>query len=327
MSITMRTEPGARSLFLDEFCSLLNGDLELFRYEIEEMREHYGETYSNDATFILSNLEDFAAYHDHSLLQVLRIYADFTAQVLEDNKTFARTGRYRYQSEDEIQNIVSNQCFQLDYLYILTLSTPLNRSRYEVFRHFRNTVTKCLKRGSLCLEIGGGNCLDSAFLSGYGQIDVYERNEKSLLWRDILGVGNKISLKIEDYKFDDFDKYDFVSMVELLEHVSTPAEYLLGAHDVLKADGCGYFTFAIRMPQIDHLFQFDSIEECQSMLHDAGFTIVEDYCTINTHQQFEEDERWAMAANPKFAATYCAFVRKRGGHEVLNLIDEFNDDM
>jgi SAM-dependent methyltransferase len=327
MNSALRTEIGESPLFLDEFCSLLNGDLELFRYAIEEMREHYGETYSNDATFILFNLENFAAHHGHSLLQVLRVYADFTAQVLEDYKVFARTGRYQYQSEDEIKAIVSNQFFQLDYLYILTLSTPLNRSRYEVFRHFRSTIGKWLKRGSLCLEIGGGNCLDSAFLSGYGRIDVYEKNEKSLLWRDILGIVNKINLKIEYYKFDDPGKYDFVSMVELIEHVSTPAEYLLGAYDVLKAEGCAYFTFAIRMPQIDHLFQFDSIEECQSMLDDAGFTIIEDYCTISTHQRFEEDERWAMAANPKFAVTYCVFVRKRGGYEVLNLIDEFNDNM
>lgn len=327
MNTALRTETSETPLSLDEFCSLLTGDLELFRYAIEELKEHYGETYSNDATFILSNLENFAAYHDHSLSQVLRVYADFTAQVMEDYKTFARTGRYQYQSEDEIQNIVSNQFFQLDYLYILTLSTLLNRSRYEVFRHFRNAVKKWVKSGSLCLEIGGGNCLDSAFLSGYGQTDVYERNEKSLLWRDILVIGGKINLRIEDYKFDDLDKYDFVSMVELLEHVSTPAEYLLGAHEVLKADGAAYFTFAIRMPQIDHLFQFDSIEECQSMLHGAGFAIVEDYCTINTHRPFDEDERWAMAANPKFAATYCAFVRKRGGPDVRKLIDEFNDDM
>jgi SAM-dependent methyltransferase len=327
MSTAPVVEAGERSSYLDEFCRSLNGDLELFRYAIEDLEERYGETYSSDATFILSNLASFAAHHNHSLSQVLRTYADFTAQVLEDYKIFARTGRYQYHSEEQIERIVSDKAFQLDYLYILTLSTPLNRSRYEVFLNFRNAVRKYLRRESLCLEIGGGNCFDSVFLSNYGRVDVFERNEKSLLWRDILGIGNNINLKIEYYQFDDVGKYDFVSMIELLEHVSTPAEYLLGAHDVLKADGCAYFTFAIRMPQIDHLYQFDSIEQCQNLLSDTGFTIVEDYCTINTHRHFEEEERWALAANPKFAVTYCAFVRKQPGHQVPNLIGEFNDDI
>jgi SAM-dependent methyltransferase len=136
-----------------------------------------------------------------------------------------------------------------------------------------------------------------------------------------------VDLKIEYYTFDDRARYDFVSMIELLEHVSDPAAYLRGAHRVLADDGCAYLTFAVRMPQLDHLYQFDSVEECRQLAEAAGFRVVEDYCTINTHQPFAEAERWGLAADPKYAVTYCCLVRKQTGREAAALIEDFNDDL
>lgn len=327
MSAHLRAETSEGSLTLDDFLAVLDDDFGLFRYAMGDLMERYGETYTKDAAFIIASLEKFAASNNHTLPQVIRLYADFIKQVLEDYRLFAQTGRYLYTSEGEIEHIVSDERFQLDYLYILTLSTLLNRSRYEVYLHFRNMVSRHLREGSLCLDIGGGNCLDSMCLSNYGRVDVFERNKSSLSWQEILGIGNKVDLRIEYYTFNDHKKYDFVSMIELLEHVSAPAQYLSGAHKVLKDGGCAYFTFAIRMPQFDHLYQFNSVEECRELLHNNGFKIVEDFCTINTHQPFKEEERWALANNPRLAITYCCFVRKQSQQEMGHLIDEFNDDL
>jgi hypothetical protein len=305
----------------------LHGDLELFAYEIRDLTERYGEVYTRDATFILINLEQFAAHHGDTLLGILRLYYDFTRQVVEDSKLFARTGRYQNSSESDIEHLVSDATFQLHYLYFLTLSSALLRNRYEVFRHYRSMVRKHLGGDNLCLEIGGGNCIDALFLSDFGRVDVFERNEMSLLWQKILGIENKVNLKIAYYDFGDRAKYDFVTMIELLEHVSDPAQYLKGAHRVLKDEGSAYLTFALRMPQVDHLFLFESIEQCQGLLSDSGFSIVEDFCTINTHQPFAEETRWTLANDPKSAVTYCCYVKKHEAREIQRLIDVFNDGL
>jgi Methyltransferase domain len=312
---------------VDDFVHLLDGDLELFGYEIRALTERYGEVYTRDATFILTHLEQFAALHGDTLLGILRLYSDFTRQVVEDSKLFARTGRYQNSSESDIEHLVSDQTFQLHYLYFLTLSSALLRNRYEVFSHYRSMVRKYLRGNSRCLEIGGGNCIDAMFLSDFGRVTVFERNELSLLWQKILGIKNKVNLKIAYYDFSDRAKYDFVTMIELLEHVSDPAQYLKGTHLVLKNEGSAYLTFALRMPQVDHLFLFDSIEQCQGLLSDNGFSIVEEFCTINTHQPFADEARWTLANNSKNAVTYCCYVKKREARETQRLIDDFNDDL
>jgi SAM-dependent methyltransferase len=312
---------------LEEFVQLLDGDLELFGYEIKDLTERYGKDYTRNATFILTHLEQFAAHYGDTLLGILRLYSDFTRQVVEDNKLFARTGHYENSSESDIEHLVSDPTFQLHYLYFLTLSSALLRNRYEVFRHYRSTVRKHLGGDNLCLEIGGGNCIDAMFLSDFGRVDVFERNEMSVLWQKILGLENKVNLNIANYDFEDRAKYDFVTMIELLEHVSEPSLYLKGMHTVLKHAGCAYLTFALRMPQVDHLFLFDSIEQCQGLLSDSGFSIVEDFCTINTHQPFAEEARWTLANDPRSAVTYCCFVKKHEARENQRLIDDFNDGL
>jgi hypothetical protein len=310
---------------LDDLVQLLDDDLELFGYGVRDLTERYGEAYTRDATFILNRLEQFAACHDDTLLGILRLYSDFTRKVVEDYQLFARTGRYENSSESDIEHLVSDPTFQLHYLYFLTLSSALLRSRYEVFRHYRSMVRKHLSGDNLCLEIGGGNCIDALFMSDFGRVTVFERNELSQLWQKILGLEDQVNVNIASYDFGDHAKYDFVTMIELLEHVSDPAQYLKGTHQILKDEGSAYLTFALRMPQVDHLFLFESIEQCQTLLSENGFSIVEEFCTINTHQPFAEEARWTLANNPKSAVTYCCYVKKHAAREIQRLIDSFND--
>lgn len=304
---------------------MLGGGLEAFRHHVGDLVALYGETYRRDASFIFRSLEEFAARHGHTFADALRSYELFLKDVLEENRLFAASGRYRFSREEEIKDIVGDERFQLHYLYALTLSTPLNRSRYEVFLHYRRVLAAHLTPGGRLLEVGGGNCLDSLSASDYGRVDVYEMNRLSLLWQEVLGLEGKINLKIEYCPFEARGEYDFVSMIELLEHVSDPAAYLHGAHAVLKDEGRAYFTFAVRMPQVDHLYQFDTIEECRALLHDNDFKIVEDYCTINTHRAFAEEERWALAASGNYPVTYTCLVRKQPREEVEWLLEGFNE--
>jgi Methyltransferase domain len=313
--------------FLEQFLKQLDGELELFRYAIRDLLERYGDRYHADATFILTNLARFAAPHNQTLADILRLYADYLKQLLAEYHSFAQTGRYPHLTEGELAQLFGDARFQINYLYILTLSTPLNRSRYEVFLHYRRMLAKYLKAAHSLLEIGGGNCLDALSLSAYGKVEVYERNPWSLSWLELLGLQDKIALQIADYEFADDRKYDFVAMIELLEHVSAPVAYLRGLHRVLKDGHYAYCTFAIRMPQFDHLYQFNSIADCQKLLADSGLQVVEDYCTINTHQPFAEAARWQLAADRRYAITYCCLVQKQSPHARQQLINLFNEEI
>lgn len=307
----------------DDFSKLLTGDLEFFHYPVLDLRNLYGDAYVADTTFVLQNLETFSWLIGSTFEQALQSYGAYVRHAALDYLTFQKTGRYGSLTNAET-DIGSEDEYQQRYLCTLALSTPLNRGRYELFKHYRRLMQNYLAPGAAVLEIGCGNCLDSIVASCKGRVDAYELNPFSLYWQEILGLREKINLHIEPCSFDLEESYDFVIMIELLEHLRNPSAYLDGAYRVLKNAGFAYFTFAIRMPQADHLFQFNSVDECRDLLQTSGFRLVEEFCTISTYRPFDESERWLLAADPRYAVIYCCLTQKASGIEVDSLIDAFN---
>lgn len=302
-------------------CALSGGGLEMFAGTVDGLAARYGEQYASDAGLILDRLSAFAALHGHSLTGALDFYGRYVSEVIDQRRRFLESGVYGNVSPAAEPGAAEGMAPGVAYLYLLTLSTVLNRSRYEIFRHFRQVVPGALGRGGRILEIGGGNCLDALFTSAYGRVVSYELNPASAEWHRLLGLGGRVELRIEQYTFRDEARFDFVSMVELLEHLPAPAEYLRGAHFALRDGGSAYFTFAVRMPQVDHLCQLDSVDECRAMVEAAGFSLQEEFCAIDTLYQFDEVERWELVEDPRHALIYACLVKK-GAAAGLSFLDD-----
>jgi SAM-dependent methyltransferase len=299
-----------------DFLDLLQDDLEFFRYPVLDLVDRYGESYKGNALFILGRLEKFAGAQGDTLVDTLSFYARYVKQVAED--------RQRLQGGTKAGAIPWDRQFQLEYIYALTLSTALNRSRYELFVDYRRVLEEHFQRGAL-LEIGAGNCLDAEFASSCGTVRAYEKNELSRVWQSALSLDKTFDLRIEEYRFDEPDAYDFVTMIELLEHLEDPGKCLENTARVLKDGGLAYLTFAIRMPQIDHLFNFMSVQECRNLLAETSLAPIWEQCLIDTYLPFEENERWRLADDPRQAVIYCCLVRKMRREELGTVVDEFNE--
>jgi 2-polyprenyl-3-methyl-5-hydroxy-6-metoxy-1,4-benzoquinol methylase len=323
--MTTQITQTTRIACFNDFQKLLVDDLEFFQYPMNDLVSRYGKEYMEDAVSILNSLEIFAACHGDSLEKVLAGYADYVRKSAVEYQDFQRNGRYRHTGQEELEQILSDPAYQLNYLYTLTLSTPLNRSRYELFKNYRAVAVPHLAQGGRVLEIGCGNCLDATFAGHYAQVDAYELNPYSACWQGILDLEDRVTLHLEWYAFDSEQTYDFVTMIEILEHLSEPEQYLQGAYRVLKNGGHAYLTFAVRMPQIDHLFQFDSVDECRELVCRNGFRMVNEFCTISTYRSFKESERWELANNPRYAVIYCCLAQKSAFQPAADLVSAFNE--
>jgi SAM-dependent methyltransferase len=299
---------------------LLTDELELFQYSASDLRERYGEAYEADAVFILQRTEDFAACCGDDLRAALVSYREWIKRALEERWA----GSAPRADGEQVQELLADARFQRTYLYALTLSTALNRSRYELLRDFREAIGEHLCTGASILEIGAGNCLDSELASRYGRVLAYEKNDLSLTWLRLLGLSGRVDLRIEEYRFDHRDAFDLVVMVELLEHLPDPAAYLQGAYQVLKDDGLAYLTFAVRMPQIDHLTDFDSIQQCRDLVSDNGFTMRREQCLVDTYQPFSEEDRWRLGDDPGRSVVYCCLVQKDSQSDGAENVQAFN---
>ena len=299
-----------------DLLALCGPGMELFQYSASHLRELYGETYEADAIFILQRLEEFARLYGDTPAAALSIYRRWIEQ--------AKAERLRGEASREL---TASPDFSRHYLYALTLSTALNRSRYELLRHYRQAVEAHLPAAASILEIGAGNCLNSAIASRHGRVSAYEMNDLSLVWHGLLDLAGRVDLRIEEYGFAESRRFDFVAMIELLEHVADPAAYLQGAGRVLGDDGLAYLTFAVRMPQFDHLTDFRSIEECRDLLADNGFAVREERCLVDTYLPFDEADRWRLAADPRHAVVYCCLAHKDRGRRPAESLRQFNGEI
>jgi 2-polyprenyl-3-methyl-5-hydroxy-6-metoxy-1,4-benzoquinol methylase len=87
--------------------------------------------------------------------------------------------------------------------------------------------------------------------------------------------------KIQQKNFFDFldkDKFGFIVMGEVLEHVENPLEMLKQIHFLLDQKGMAFITTVINMPIIDHIYLFDTVESVLDMMQQAGFEIIEFRC-------------------------------------------------
>jgi SAM-dependent methyltransferase len=308
---------------LDDCLALLTGDLEPFRFPVRDLAAGFGAEYEADALFVLGHLERFAAQCGDSLAASLAVYRRHLDALLAERQA-ARPAGADAAAAAGVARLMAEEGSQRAYLYALAWSTLLDRSRYEVWRDYRRVIAEHVRRGPV-LEIGAGTCLAAALAAARAPVEAYERNGLSRIWWRLLGLEGRGELAIADYDFRHAGRYELVTMVELLEHVPDPRRYLEGAHRVLQDGGKAYLTFALRMPQFDHLYLFESIAECREMLDAAGFAVAAERCLVETYRPLAPAEAWRLAAESNRPATYCCLAHKPGRDPAAALLAEFND--
>ncbi len=297
-----------------------NPRLELFRYSAEQLFELYGAAWAADARAMFQQVAAFARRCGEDLAAALASYGEWIERATLERLQAPSGGAA---GEPPPQGERSG----IHYLYALALSTALNRSRYELFCHYRETLRRHLPAGSRSLEIGAGTCTDAALAAQQGPVVAYETNPLSRRWLEVLDLAGCVDLRIETYRFDEPAAFPFVTMIELLEHVADPGAYLDGAHRVLEEGGLAYLTCAVRMPQFDHLTEFAAVEQCRELVMGHGFALLDERCLVDTFQPFAEADRERLAEDPRHSVIYCCLARKLAPAAPAAVLSAFNLDV
>lgn len=70
--------------------------------------------------------------------------------------------------------------------------------------------------------------------------------------------------------------FDFISMGEVLEHVTDGLGFLVRARDLITDNGQIYMTTCANAPAIDHIYHFHNVQEIRDLIHEAGLRIVKE---------------------------------------------------
>lgn len=267
----------------EDFRQALSGSLRGLRLPMGHSIKNFGDEFRRDATHILQFLHDLAPAVGKDFNQTLLDYRAYVENQVQEQKIFADKPEYRFSTFAEVEGIVEGETFQKDNLFVLGFSYILSPYRYRLYRFVRESLNRYLEPGKRCLEIATGTGLDTYNAAQTGaQVESYDLNPYSSTCLNLLGVQDKVSFSSKFYNFEDVGVYDHCLMIELMEHLERPQEYLQSLSRILKPGGTACVSFAMRMPQIDHIYLFRHMNEPKKMLYEAGFEILEEDLLVSS---------------------------------------------
>ena len=243
---------------------------------------------------------------DYAIDCYLQMLADVTSETVE----FLRTGKYTSTTFAEVNSRVYASPGVMEYyMHGLLLSQFLFKHHYQTLTFFINTLPQYINTTKSYLEVGVGHgfylsrALD--ILDDKTTFTVVDISETSLKFAKQLIADKRVEYNLKDiFEFDNGEKYDFITLGEVLEHVEDPLSLLLKLKSLLTDDGVLFFTTPTNAPAIDHIYLFNNVEEIRNIVRSAGFRVVSERSFLSEDVSVEKAEKY------KVAVLYNAFLKK-----------------
>lgn len=261
--------------------------------------------------FANSYIENYIKSTNISLEYLVDSYLVMVNDASKEQMFFKRNDRYRLSTMKEADEIVySNKEYMSHYMHGLALSQFLWPQHKDIFLFFKNII-KNQKLDSY-LEAGTGHglfFLESLLEGSFKKYTAVDISQTSLQITKNIVDSYKINKDItylhkNIFDFDESNRFDFIVMCEVLEHLENPLEILKKLQSLLSDGGKAFFTTCANCPMIDHIYLYRNIEEIEHMLHDSGFAVEDKIVAPSANLSLEE------AKQHRASIMYGALVKK-----------------
>ena len=186
--------------------------------------------------------------------------------------------------KDAYKKVYDNIKVMKSYMFGVAISQFLWSTHYAMYSFFIKNITKSNLKIKNYLEVGSGHGL--FFLKALENLredtkfDIVDISSTSIkITKSVINFFYKGERDINYYKKNVFDykpneKYDFITLGEVLEHVNNPKKLLKQLHFLLNPNGRVYMSTCVDCPSIDHIYHFKSIGEIEQLIKKSGFKIV-----------------------------------------------------
>lgn len=248
---------------------------------IDKNRARFGDEWDTDFEQIVGSV-----FRNQEDLQLATIgYAAFANSALRSQARFQKKRQYEYNSFSDVAKDVylNPEYMHKEYLPGLLLSHLLWPHHYAQLRFYRQVVEKIKPRKFAEIGVGSGvyslvTLLTTPSAVGMG-VDISPSSlhyAHSLLEK--VGCENRYQLLQRDVSTEAVDlSIDLVISVELLEHLEQPESLLQGLRKSVRGESVGFITAALNAAHTDHIYLYSTVQEVESQIQDAGFSIRESF--------------------------------------------------
>lgn len=278
---------------------------------IREKLQRVGVHYQQMADEFYSKYFELLETKNISLERGVCFYLQFCQDQMFEAIQFQSSGSYSCNSFEEANEKFYNNPEVMEYyLHGLLISQFIWIHHFEMLNFYIECVERVKDEVDSYFEIGGGHGLYLEYANKiinkpieYNILDIssssIELSKQFLKNYDV----NFIVKDIYDYKCD--DKYRFICMGEVLEHVERPDLLLGKLYEMLDDDGYAFITAPTNAPAPEHIYLFQEQKEIRDLLRNCNFEI------INDAQFFSENaESDQYAKEYKIASLYGALIKK-----------------
>ncbi len=297
----------------DHLIALVGRRSPLQKKKLDAYLARQDDHFHRDAEEFATRYGGFLRSQGISVEQSVDAYLKLCNTILRCQIDFMRTGRYpAADAATAAAEVYSDAKRMLPYMVGLAMSQYLWETHHAIFRFFVAELRR--RRGEVrsYLEIGPGHglFLDRA-LSELGNdvmatavdisptsIDItraimefFRPGARNLTYR----TGDVMTLAMPG-------RFDFITMGEVLEHVDAPGELLAKTRSLLAPGGAAYVSTCANCPAVDHVYQFNNVDEIRALLTGSGLKIERDLALPAENLPMDEVIKRRITVN------YCAMV-------------------
>lgn len=220
-----------------------------------------------------------------SLDDAIEALLEYTVEYMRHQVSFLSSGEYSNTDFEEVFAKVYDNAelmigTYLPGLYMTQLFWPIH---YRVLEVYRKQFLSRLREPAQLIEVGVGHGL--TLLSGLQRhvgartlaLDV---SRHAIAFSKGLIAAAGVADERCDFRLIDITREripgvsaDGATMGEILEHVSEPTLALKHLRAMLREDALAFITTVIDSNAVDHIYQFESLAEIDSMIAAAGFVL------------------------------------------------------
>ena len=226
---------------------------------------------------------------------------------LREQLYFQRHKRYRYSTFAEVvDSVYFDDEYMSKYMHGLAITAWLWPNHRELHRYFASSVPTTAK--GTYLEIGPGHGVYMMTAMNLSQYDRFEGIDlsptsvemtKALLQAQSARNSSQYEIYCSDFLKDELchDRYDAIVMGEVLEHVEEPLVFLQKICDLAADDAFIFITTPINAPAIDHIYLFESFDDIEKLVLEAGLSVTESRLIPYPVQSVEESIQQRLPIN------------------------------
>jgi len=272
-----------------------------------------GKDYFEEVEKFLVEYKVYLSNNNIAFEYVVDSYVSLCYETMLLQIDFLETGEYPNKNLSDVkERIYDNDEKMKMYIFGMALSLFLWKTHYDMYRFFGKMLQDDSGDIGKYLEIGPGHGLYLKkaidIIGDKAEFTAVDISLSSInITRSIMNFfhpRSKIIYINEDMLNLNIDeKYDFITMGEIVEHVAKPYKLLEKLRELLLPQGRVFISTAINSPMVDHLYHFKTVGEVRALLSDSRFEIIKESILPTEDLPIKE------IVEKKIAVNYCAVIK------------------